>query len=167
MDKQRKAHLLTGSNIGDRLSYLQQANRLIHQRIGPIAKLSSFYETAAWGKVSQPDYINQALEVVTVLSPEAVMSTILSIETEIGRTRWSKWEARVIDIDILFYENRIIKTEHLIIPHPLLHKRNFALVPMLEIAARKKHPIFKKSIEELYEESSDPLDVIMLEAETT
>jgi 2-amino-4-hydroxy-6-hydroxymethyldihydropteridine diphosphokinase len=165
MDKQKKAYLLTGSNLGDRVMYLKNASKLISERIGTIVKISGFYETAAWGRVAQPDYVNQAIEILTLLSPAELLKTILSIESELGRTRWSKWESRIIDIDILFYESKIIKTENLTVPHPLLHKRNFALIPMLEIAPYKKHPVFKKNIEELYEESEDPLDVMMIETE--
>ncbi len=165
MFKQKKALLLTGSNMGDRLGYLLKANELIREKIGAITKSSGFYETEAWGNLDHPDYINQALEVLTPLSPSDLLHEIFEIEKQLGRLRRCKWESRVIDIDILFYENKIVNTEGLKLPHPLLHKRNFVLVPLLEIAPMKKHPVFKKTIEELYEETEDNLEVYLLETE--
>ena len=167
MVKLKKTHLLTGANLGDRFGTLLEANRLIEEKIGRLVKVSSFYETEAWGHVDQPAYINQALEVATHLSPQAVLATIFEIEATLGRIRRNKWESRPIDIDILFYENKILETKDLTIPHPHLHRRNFVLVPMLEIAPNKQHPIFKKTIEELYEQTEDTLDVILLEPLTT
>ncbi len=165
MSKPKKTYLLTGSNLGDRIGTLTAATKAIAERIGPVTKASHFYETQAWGHVDQPDYINQALEVMTTLKPHEVLHTIWQIEATLGRTRRSKWEARPIDIDILFYENLVIDTPELRIPHPLLPRRNFALIPMLEIAPLKRHPVLKMTIEELYEASTDDLDVIMLEME--
>lgn len=165
MNRLKKIHLLTGGNLGDRHQNLQTAKRLIREKIGEVTKASSLYETAAWGQVEQPDYLNQALEVTTELSPAAVLQAIFEIEKALGRSRRDKWEARTMDIDILFYDNKILKTKDLTIPHPLLHRRNFALVPMLEIAPLKKHPVLGKTIEELYEESEDELDVVLLESE--
>jgi len=165
MTQQKKIHLLTGGNIGDRFGKLLEAKRLIHQNIGPVRQASSLYETEAWGKVDQESYLNQALEVSTLLSPQEVLAEIFRIEKTLGRLRASKWEARPIDIDILFFEDEIIATDALTIPHPLLHRRNFVLIPMLEIAPFMMHPLLLKSIEELYCESRDNLEVIMLETE--
>jgi 2-amino-4-hydroxy-6-hydroxymethyldihydropteridine diphosphokinase len=164
MTRYKKVHLLTGGNLGDRMATLREAQRLVEKKIGQVVKASSFYETEAWGNVNQPDYLNQALEVATSPSPLEVLHTIFEIEAALGRTRRNKWEARSIDIDILFYNNKIMETKELTIPHPHLHRRNFALIPMLEIAPLKKHPVFKKTIEELYLESEDPLDVFLLES---
>ncbi|MEK7255186.1 MAG: 2-amino-4-hydroxy-6-hydroxymethyldihydropteridine diphosphokinase [Bacteroidota bacterium] len=165
MNKLKKIHLLTGGNLGDRQQNLQAAKQLITEKIGNVVKASSLYETAAWGHVEQPEYLNQALEVTTELSPMEVLQAIFEIENALGRTRRNKWEARTMDIDILFYDSKVLKTKDLTIPHPLLHRRNFALVPMLEIAPLKKHPVLDKTIEELYEESEDELDVVLLETE--
>lgn len=167
MAKLKKTYLLTGANLGDRFHTLLEANRLIEEKIGSIAKASSFYETEAWGNVDQPAYINQALEVMTHLSPQELLETIFEVEAALGRIRRNKWEARPIDIDILFYENKILHTPDLTIPHPHLHRRNFVLIPMLEIAPNKQHPVFKKKIEELYELTEDTLDVILLEPFTS
>lgn len=165
VENQCALYLLTGGNLGDRLSNLQAAARLIAARIGTVVRTSGYYETEAWGNVEQPHYINQALEVRTNLEPLQVLEAILDIETAIGRTRRSKWEPRVIDVDILFFENRIVDTPVLKIPHPLLHRRNFVLIPMLEIAPEMRHPVLGKSIEELYLESDDDLEVLLLEIE--
>ena len=97
-------------------------------------------------------------------SPLDILHRIWEIEEELGRVRRNKWEARSIDIDILFYDHLVIDKPELKVPHPLLHKRNFVLIPMLEIAATKRHPLFRKTIEELYMESTDSLEVIMLDA---
>lgn len=163
MTKQHKTHLLIGGNLGDRQSNLESARRLIGQRIGTLVKTSSLYETQPWGKPDQPDFLNQALEVATYLKPEEILKAILAIEKELGRQREDKWSARIIDIDILFYDAKVLNTKDLTLPHPHLHERNFALVPMLEIAPNKQHPVFKKSIEELYEASKDDLEVVMLD----
>ncbi len=167
MLKLNKTHLLTGANLGDRFGTLLEANRLIEEKIGRIVNASSLYETEAWGNVDQPAYINQALEVETTLSPEDVLSVIFEIEAALGRIRRNKWEARPIDIDILFYENRVVETDNLTIPHPHLHRRNFVLLPLLEIVPDMQHPVLGKTIEELYEQTEDTLDVILLEPVTT
>lgn len=165
MSKLKKTHLLTGANLGDRIGTLEAARRLIEVKIGTVLKTSGIYETQSWGNVDQPDYLNQALEVATSLPPGAVLEAIFEIEATLGRIRRSKWESRLIDIDILFYENKVLNTKELTIPHPHLHRRNFVLVPMLEIAPNKQHPIYKKTIEELYEETEDTLDVVLLDLE--
>ena len=160
-----KTHLLIGGNLGDRLANLAAARRLISQRIGNVVKASSLYETQPWGNADQPDFLNQALEVATELPPLVVLKVILEIEKQLGRQRADKWSARTIDIDILFYDAKVLNTKDLTLPHPNLHERNFALVPMLEIAPNKQHPISKKNIEELYEACEDDLEVVMLDEE--
>ncbi len=164
MAKLHKVYLLTGGNLGNRIANLEAAARLIDDRIGKVGKASHYYETEAWGNVDQPPYLNQALEVSSSLNPIGILHRIWEIEEELGRVRRNKWEARPIDIDILFYDHQVVEQPGLKIPHPLLHKRNFVLIPMLEIAPDKRHPVFKKNIEELYMESTDPLEVILLDA---
>jgi 2-amino-4-hydroxy-6-hydroxymethyldihydropteridine diphosphokinase len=138
--------LLLGSNLGDRNSYLQQAISQIGQFVGSVTKLSSLYETAAWGKTDQPDYLNQVLIVQTDLQPHAVLKQILQIELNLGRKREEKWGARTIDIDILFYDNIILNDPDLIIPHPELQNRRFTLEPLAEIAPNLVHPVFKTNM---------------------
>ena len=157
MNEFNRLYLHTGSNLGERESHLEQANKHIEKRIGSIARASGVFETKPWGIEDQPDFLNQALEVQTRLSPFEVLEQILQIEKRLGRQREIKWGARLIDIDILFYNEQIIDTPKLSIPHPYLQHRNFVLIPMLEIAPDLIHPVFGKTIEELYALSNDPL----------
>ncbi len=162
MRKKHSIYLHTGSNQGDRNAFLIKANKAIEEQIGKITKQSKLYETAAWGNTEQPDFINQALVVETSLDPAELMVKVLEIENEIGRIREQKWGARIIDIDILFYEDQVIETVKLIVPHPFLHQRNFVLIPLMEIAPYFIHPVLNLSIEELYLRSKDPLEVSLL-----
>lgn len=163
MTSLKKTYLLTGANLGDRIGTLEAAREMIAREIGRVTKRSEIYETQAWGVADQPDYVNQALELATSFSAQEVLEKILGIEAALGRVRRSKWESRPIDIDILFYENEVLNLPHLILPHPHLHRRNFALIPMLEIAPDFVHPVFQKTIEELYDQSEDGLDVVLLD----
>ncbi|MEM9824688.1 MAG: 2-amino-4-hydroxy-6-hydroxymethyldihydropteridine diphosphokinase [Bacteroidota bacterium] len=163
MKKGRQVFLHSGSNQGQRFDYLVQANRMIAQRIGPLVQISAYYETEAWGLTDQPDFINQAIEVRTELSPQEVLSELLDIESQLGRVRQIRWGERCIDIDLLFYEQEVIQSPNLEVPHPRLHLRNFVLIPMLEIAGDFIHPIFNLNIEALYLQSEDQLEVRMLD----
>lgn len=162
-NKIKHVYLHTGSNMGDREDNLRQANGLIEQYIGKIKEASHLYETQAWGKTDQPDFINQALMVETHQSPQEVLKSIFKIEELMGRVRSEKWASRVIDIDILLYGNQIINDKDLKIPHPHLHERNFVLIPLMEIAGEVEHPVMKLPIEEIYFECNDSLDVLMLD----
>lgn len=152
-------YLLLGSNLGNRQLFLQQAIKYIEKRVGAVLQQSSLYETQAWGNTATPDYLNQVLEVETPLTATDALQQVLNIETELGRERQEKWGARVIDIDILFYNQDIIHTSNLIIPHPHLHERRFTLEPLAEIAPELLHPLFKKNILSLKENLSDALIV--------
>ena len=151
--------LQTGTNLGDRSKNLEQANIKIEERIGKIIKLSSIYETEAWGVTAQPLFLNQVLLVETNLTVQEVLKTILNIELEMGRVRIQRWAERLIDIDILFFNKVIINQENLIVPHPRIQERNFVLKPLVEIASNLMHPIFNKTMTELLEESEDKLKV--------
>ena len=154
-----KLYLLLGGNLGDRTLYLQQARESIAAQVGTITKTSSLYETAAWGKTDQPAFLNQVLEVETILSPEDVLQTINQVEHDLGRIRTEHWGARVIDIDILFYGNLVQQTQRLTIPHPQLHLRRFTLLPLHEIAPDLVHPVLKQTINDLLESCPDKLEV--------
>lgn len=156
-------YLLTGGNMGDRPVMLKTAKQKLEQSVGLLIGESGFYETEAWGNTDQPDFLNQALAFHTKLSPLALLEIVLGTEKEMGRTREGKWLARTIDIDILFYNDLVLESERLTLPHPHLHQRNFVLIPMMEIAAEFIHPIFQKSMEALYWESKDLLEVILFE----
>lgn len=149
--------LLLGTNQGDRKKNLTFARNAIELSVGPILKASSLYQTAAWGKTDQPDFLNQALEVETLLSAENVLGELLRIEQSMGRQREEKWGERIMDIDILFYENEIHNSPQLTIPHPELPNRRFALGPLAEIAGDIIHPVFNLKIQEMLERCSDPL----------
>ncbi|MBP7183911.1 MAG: 2-amino-4-hydroxy-6-hydroxymethyldihydropteridine diphosphokinase [Saprospiraceae bacterium] len=160
-------HLLLGSNVGDRKLHLDVAKQYISKDIGHIVSESSIYESSAWGGDSvadQADYINQAIGIKTNLSPNDLLNSIKQIEKIMGRESTEKWASRIIDIDILLMESLIVDSENLKIPHHLLHERNFALIPLLEIAAYSIHPKFGLTIEELYEQSKDNIDVLIYEA---
>ncbi|MBC5772814.1 2-amino-4-hydroxy-6-hydroxymethyldihydropteridine diphosphokinase [Pontibacter sp. KCTC 32443] len=154
-----KLYLLLGGNLGDRTLYLQQARESIAAQVGSIKQASALYETAAWGKTDQPSFLNQVLEVETILGPEQVLQTINTIEHDLGRERLEHWGARVIDIDILFYDNLVQQTQRLTIPHPQLHLRRFTLLPLQEIAPGLVHPVFQQSIAELLQQCPDELEV--------
>lgn len=151
------AFLLIGGNIGDRAACLNRAVELIGHQVGKIENISAIYETAAWGKIDQADYLNQVAAVNTSLEPANVLKAILAIEKNMGRIRKKVWEPRLIDIDILFYNEEIIREEHLHIPHPHLQDRRFVLVPLAEIAPDLVHPVLKQTIRELLEKCPDPL----------
>jgi len=159
MKKTSLIYLSLGTNLGNRQRNLDKSMDFIEDKVGKILKRSSVYKTKAWGVKDQPDFLNMVLEVETKFSPQFVLTTILSIETEMGRIRERKWYTRLIDIDLLFYEDLIIKESNLIVPHPYLQDRNFVLAPLMEIAPSLVHPVIKKTIEQLVEECRDTLVV--------
>ncbi len=154
-----KAYILMGSNLGNRYSYLQQAQQFIEEQCGNIFSHSSLYETSAWGLTDQPAFLNQAITLKTSLSPETLMQSLLSIEEKIGRKRTIKMGPRIIDLDILLIDDIILNTPGLILPHPALPERRFALIPLNEIAPTLLHPVEKKTISELLSSCTDELDV--------
>jgi 2-amino-4-hydroxy-6-hydroxymethyldihydropteridine diphosphokinase len=155
-----KAYLLIGGNLGDRKENLSKAAELINEECGAITKKSSLYETAAWGINDQPSFLNQALEISTSFNAKQLMRKILRIEKMMGRVRKEKFGPRIIDIDILFYENEVHDLSFLKIPHPELQNRRFVLVPLAEIDSKFRHPVLKKTIAELLEECPDNLEVV-------
>ena len=155
-------YLLLGANLNDRAQTLRRATGLIAERIGKVIQQSELYETAPWGITDQPAFLNQVLAIETTLEPEAVLVHTQGIEQELGRIRREKWGARVIDIDILYYNDRVIQSETLTIPHPYLHKRRFTLVPLAEIAPGFVHPLLQKTTTELLAECEDPGEVLPL-----
>lgn len=154
-----KAYLLIGGNIGDRMKNLENARLLIDDHCGKVIKVSSIYETAAWGNTVQAPFLNQALEIQTKYSAGELMKRILDAESKMGRTRTNKWEPRTIDIDIIFFNDEVISSKHVIVPHPRLQDRRFVLVPLNELAPRLVHPVLHLAVRELLERCTDTLDV--------
>ena len=154
-----KAYLLIGGNLGHRERNLSTAREFIEQYCGPVIQASSLYETAAWGKIDQPSFLNQALEIETGFTAEQLIKQVLEIEELMGRLRKEKYGPRIIDIDILLFNNEQYDLPFLKIPHPEMQNRRFALTPLAEIASDVQHPVFKKSIFQLLEECPDTLDV--------
>ena len=152
-------YLLTGGNVGNRQQYLQESANLIEARCGKIMRRSSIYETAAWGKTDQAAFLNQALELSTMLSPDDLMKELLNIEQQQGRERTEKYGARTIDIDILLFNKDIIDTALVTIPHIQMASRRFVLEPLNEIAPDYLHPVLKKTIAQLLKICPDPLPV--------
>ena len=153
------AYLLTGGNLGDREENLKKARDLITLHCGDIANSSSIYETEPWGKTDQPSFLNQALEVRTALNAKQLIRRILKVEKLMGRQRKEKYGPRIIDIDILFFNNEKYDYPFLKLPHPEMQNRRFALTPLAEIAADVIHPVFKKSVAILLKECPDQLEV--------
>lgn len=153
-----KAYLLIGSNISDRKLYLLEAKHFLNT-IGHVAKVSSIYETAAWGKTNQATFLNQALLLETLLEATELLNNILGIEEKMGRNRLEQYGPRIIDIDILLFNNDVIHTTTLTVPHPAMINRSFTLIPLAEIAANIVHPVYKKSIQLLLNECTDTLAV--------
>ena len=156
------AYLLTGSNLGDRKQYLEKAKELMNQHCGGIMKVSSLYETEAWGKTDQPPFLNQALELDTVLNAKQLMRCILKTEKQMGRVRLEKYGPRIIDIDILLFNNETHNYHFLKLPHPEMQNRKFVLLPLAEIAPGARHPIFDKTISQLLRECPDKLEVRLI-----
>lgn len=142
-------HIGIGSNLGNRQENCLEAIRLLEQHGIVVSRRSSMIETLPWGKTDQPYFINLAIEAETVLSPEDLLLLLKNIERSMGREKTGQWGPRIIDLDILFYDDRIIDSADLKIPHPHMHERGFVLIPLMEIAPEKIHPVLKKKISEL------------------
>jgi 2-amino-4-hydroxy-6-hydroxymethyldihydropteridine diphosphokinase len=149
-----------GSNLGNREYNLEQAVERIEEYIGQVLKSSSIYITEPWGFKAEEEFLNIVVKIETKLTPSGILGRILMIESLLGRVRdREKYSSRLIDIDILLYEDIIVEEEILKIPHPLLHKRRFVLVPLCEIESEMIHPVLNKSLAELLESCEDKSEV--------
>lgn len=152
-----KVYLGLGSNLGDKESNLHLSIEKIKERIGKVISLSAFYASEPWGFESDNSFLNAAVCVETVLSPLVLLEEIQKIEKEMGRTKKSTggiYSDRLIDIDILFYGNLIIRSEKLSVPHPLIKERSFVIIPLNEIAPELIDPETGKTIRTLCNEIS-------------
>lgn len=153
------AYLLLGSNLGDKKNNLLKAIDFINGHVAPVTGVSSMYQTAPWGFSSEQDFLNQALEIKASVSPEELLARLLEMELRFGRVRepGAGYQARTLDADILFYSDLVISGETLVLPHPRMHLRRFALMPMCELAPDFLHPVLNKSMAHLLAECEDNL----------
>ena len=146
--KEHIVYLALGTNLGDRLANLKQAIVSLTPQMEVKAK-SSVYETPPWGYEDQPKFLNQVVKVKTYLEPEALLKHLKRLEVALGRKESFPNGPRLIDIDILFFDDAVLNTPSLVIPHPRLHERGFVLLPLMDIAPDLVHPISKKSVSEM------------------
>ena len=153
-EKRYKAYLSLGSNMGDKRYYIDEAiDRLDRDAKTKVLKVASFIETEPYGNVDQDDFLNTAVEISTLHSPRELLQLANGIEKHLGRVRTVHWGPRTIDIDIVLYEDKVIRTEELTIPHKEMHMREFVLRPLCEIAPTIMHPIINKNVYQLYMEN--------------
>lgn len=150
-----------GSNIGDRKKFLQKAIVLLEKQNIQVLQKSSVYETQPVGALPQPDFLNMVIQISTDLSPEDLLTICLDIEQKLGRIRDTRFGPRTIDLDILLYGDRILRSNFLAIPHPHMLERKFVLIPLAEIAPDFFHPVLQKPIREFLNLCPDPSRVII------
>ena len=151
-----------GSNSGDKFQIMENALRLLSEKTGKMVLASSYYETEPWGFESKENFLNRVVVFETLLSPEDFLQSCLDTEKQLGRIRSGtgpRYTSRPIDIDLLFYDTRIIHTPDLVIPHPRIAERNFVLTPLAEIMPDFIHPAYGKSIQTLLQECPDKSEV--------
>lgn len=148
-------YIQLGSNMGNRISYIERSMQEIEQEIGEVICSSKIYESSPWGVTNQNNFLNNVIKVHTKYSAEIVLKKLQVIEKKLGRVRKEKWGERKIDLDILFFNSEIINTENLKVPHPYIQDRRFVLVPLSEIAINYNHPVLQKDISTLFKECVD------------
>ncbi len=141
-----------GSNLGEREESCLRAIELLEKKGITVVKRSSLYETEPWGMKDQPLFLNMAIEIETDLNPVQLLKALKDIEKAAGREKSCKWGPRILDLDILLFDDIVVHQENLEIPHPLMHERAFVLEPLCEIASGLRHPVLKKSVRELLQQ---------------
>lgn len=154
-----KVYLLLGSNLNNPKENLLTAQGFIFEKLGSITRLSSLYQTGAWGNTEQPDFINQVIVVDTKYPALQCIDIILAIEQSMGRVRTTKNAPRLIDIDILYFNKEIINLPHLVVPHPAIQLRKFVLIPLNELSPHFVHPVFNQNNHQLLKKCEDQLNV--------
>ena len=152
ISKMETAYVLFGSNLGDKEALLAQACLLINNRCGQIRDLSATFESEPWGFEAEEWFLNQVIVLETELPPEGLLDALLQIEKEMGRVRNPEvkgYSSRTVDLDILYFGSRVIHTNRLTVPHPRLHLRRFALMPMCDVAPLLVHPVLRQTQTEL------------------
>lgn len=166
MHKINKVVLLLGGNLGNRFENMRQAEESVSKRIGPIVQKSEIYETQSWGFDDKRYFLNRVVVVETDKEKMEVLSIIQAIEIECGRIRNAvRWGSRSMDIDILFFNTEIIRTDNLIIPHEQIPNRRFTLIPLMEIMPKFIHPELQMTIKELFEGCPDKSVVKKIKSE--
>ncbi|WP_258099926.1 2-amino-4-hydroxy-6-hydroxymethyldihydropteridine diphosphokinase [Marinoscillum pacificum] len=158
-------YLLLGTNLGERLGNLKRAAEILETFNMTIVDYSSVYESAPWGKVDQPWFLNMVLRVDTLISADNLLDACMETERRMGRIREEKWGERIIDVDILYTENEVIEENDLIVPHPGIADRKFTLMPLAEIAPNEVHPTIGKTNTELLKVCKDTLECKVSEYE--
>lgn len=154
--------VLAGGNLGDTRSILNQSSIILEEKLGKIVYRSSFYESQAWGFDSS-NFINQLFIIESVVGPDDFMAELLAVETSFGRIRnGNGYEARTLDLDILFAGKLVYESNSVILPHPRMHIRKFALLPCLEFNEQFIHPKLMKTLEELSYSCEDNSSVVKL-----
>lgn len=164
-----RVYIALGSNMGDRKAYLDQAVKALNALPGypvrdkqgkvsaahAVEKVSQYYETAPYGVTDQAEFLNACLKLRTLLTAEELLEKLHEIEQEAGRERIRRWGPRTLDLDIIFYDDLVLETENLCIPHVEMHKRGFVLEPLCEITPYKRHPVYGKTVREMLDKDKE------------
>ncbi|WP_164847876.1 2-amino-4-hydroxy-6-hydroxymethyldihydropteridine diphosphokinase [Sandaracinomonas limnophila] len=153
------AYISLGGNIGNTLEIFQNALLAIEKKLGKIIQKSSIYQTAAWGKEDQNDFLNQVILIETSFDAKKLLDSLLTIELLFERKRIERWGPRTLDLDLLSFDNQIENSESLVLPHPRIQERKFILVPLAELNPNWVHPMLRKSVSELLDNCADQLKV--------